>query len=121
VSGRPADWYVLDLDGDPTPGDLYTIDGMAARFLSLASDAGEAAGRLRSLAGDEAVVSWAGSSGDAYREEIGGLPRDLDKLSHSYGMAGGVWACAVVKPSPRDRNPESMWETRHQQADLPLP
>ncbi|WP_250280209.1 putative T7SS-secreted protein, partial [Frankia sp. Cppng1_Ct_nod] len=85
---RPTDWWVLDLDSDPTPGDPYSIRGLARRFLSLASDADDAAGRVRALAGNEAVASWVGESGDAYRDEIESFPKDLDKLSHSYGMAG---------------------------------
>jgi hypothetical protein len=78
----------LDLDGDPTPGSPMDIRDLATRFLGLAADASSAAGRFRQAAGDEAVASWVGLSGDAYRAEIGGFPGDLDKLSTSYGMAG---------------------------------
>ncbi|MGF7237542.1 MAG: WXG100 family type VII secretion target [Frankia sp.] len=79
---------MLDLDGDPTPGDPFGIRELARRFLSLAADATDASGRVRAAAGSDAVGSWVGDAGDAYREQIGALPGDLDKLSTSYGIAG---------------------------------
>ncbi|MGF7236110.1 MAG: hypothetical protein ACQSGP_14285 [Frankia sp.] len=88
MSGRPTDWYVLDLDADPTPGDPLSVQDLSARFLRLAQDAGDAAAAFRRAAGDEAIASWVGLSGDAYRTQIGEFPGDLDKLSRSYGMAG---------------------------------
>jgi uncharacterized protein YukE len=88
MSGRPTDWYVLDLDGDPTPGDPLSIQDLARRFMRLARDAAGAATAFRRAVGDEAIASWVGLSGDAYRAEIGDLPADLEKLSASYGMAG---------------------------------
>jgi hypothetical protein len=93
---RPADWWVLDLVGDPTPGDPFAVRDLARRFLGLAADADHAAGRVRSLAGTEAVSRWVGESGDAYRDEIGDFPGQLAKLSASYGLAGqAVTAYAV--------------------------
>ncbi len=88
MSARPTDWFVLDLGGDPTPGDPLSVRDLSARFLRLAGDAGDAAAAFRRVAGDEAIASWVGLSGDAYRDQIGEFPGDLDKLSRSYGMAG---------------------------------
>lgn len=84
---RPTDWYVLDLDADPTPGDPYGIRDLARRFGGFAADVESATRRVRGLSGNEAIASWVGDAGDAYREEIGGFPDDLDKLSRSYRMA----------------------------------
>ncbi len=88
MTGRPADWAVLDLSGDPTPGAPLDIRDLAGRLLRLAADAADASVRFRRAGADEAVASWTGLSGDAYRAEIGAFPSDLDKLSASYGMAG---------------------------------
>ncbi|MGF7236532.1 MAG: WXG100 family type VII secretion target, partial [Frankia sp.] len=89
---------MLDLDADPTPGDPFALRELARRFLGLAADADQAAGRVRALSGDEAVATWVGQSGDAYRAEIGDFPGQLAKLSTSYGMAGravGGYASAL--------------------------
>ncbi|MGF7235146.1 MAG: putative T7SS-secreted protein, partial [Frankia sp.] len=88
MTGRPTDWHVLDLDADPTPGAPLDIRDLARRLLELGVDASDAASRFRRAGADEAVASWIGLSGDAYRAEIGAFPGDLDKLSASYGMAG---------------------------------
>ncbi len=85
---RPMDWYLLNLDGDPAPGDPLAIRDLARRFLTLAHDADHAATSVRGTSGGDAVTTWIGRSGDAFREEIGALPGDLGKVAASYGRAG---------------------------------
>ena len=68
---RPVDWWVLDLEGDPTPGSPAAIRRMARSWSGLADDAEYAETRIRQLMGDEAragqgsyrdsVMSLAGS------------------------------------------------------------
>lgn len=86
--GRPTDWYVLDLDEDPTPGDPDRVADCAERFLDFAGDVERAERDVKALAGEGAVTSWIGKSGDAFRKEIGELPDQLRKLHTSYRLAG---------------------------------
>ncbi|MGF7233338.1 MAG: putative T7SS-secreted protein, partial [Frankia sp.] len=97
---RPLDWYLLDLDGDPAPGDPFAIRDLARRFLALAQDADRASTGVRGSAHGDAVTSWVGRSGDAFREEIGALPGQLDKVAASYGRAGHAlttYASALIE------------------------
>jgi hypothetical protein len=43
---------------------------------------------VTSLAGDSAIMSWVGLSGDAFREQFGNFPDQLRKLYTSHEMAG---------------------------------
>lgn len=88
--GRPADWYALDLDKDPVPGDPYEVKTLARTLGDFADDVATALRSIRGLAGDTALLDWVGLSGDAFRKQYGGLPKDLDKLETSYRMASGA-------------------------------
>jgi hypothetical protein len=84
---RPVDWWVLDLEGDPTPGSPAAIRRMARSWSSLADDAEYAETRIRQLMGDEALGSWIGEAGDAFRSKTGDLPEQLGKCKSSYRQA----------------------------------
>ncbi len=81
---RPHDWWVLDLDRDPTPGDPWRVREMARAIDTLGDDAASAERDVRSVAGDQAVLSWIGAAGDVFRDAIGELPAQLHKLADSY-------------------------------------
>ena len=85
---RPSDWYVLDLDGDPTPGDPQNVETLATRFLDFADVAERSYRQVTSMAGDSAVMSWVGQSGDAFRNQFGEFPGQLRKLYVSHEMCG---------------------------------
>ena len=85
---RPSDWWVLDLEADPTPGDPDRVELLADRFLDFAEISERAYRSVTSLAGDSAIMSWVGLSGDAFREQFGGFPDQLRKLYTSHQMAG---------------------------------
>ncbi|MEC3998618.1 hypothetical protein VSR01_36090 [Actinacidiphila sp. DG2A-62] len=85
--GRPTDWHVLDLDGDPTPGDVQRIRELARRTRTIADNAEGAARNVRSLAGDQATMSWIGAAGDVFKDAIGKFPGQLDKVATSHHMA----------------------------------
>src|SRR5687768_16392333 len=85
---RPADWHVLDLDRDPTPGDPAAVRRLADVLTDFAHDVERAERQVAGLGSDSVVLSWVGLSGDAYRDEIGELPSQLRKLHTSYRMAG---------------------------------
>jgi hypothetical protein len=84
---RPADWWVLDLERDPTPGTPSVVRRMARSWSGLADDAEYAETRIRQLLGDEAIGRWIGEAGDAYRARTGDLPGQLGKCKESYRMA----------------------------------
>lgn len=85
---RPADWWVLDLDEDPTPGEPVSVRRLASRFSEFADDVVRAERQVLGLGGDSVVLTWIGLSGDAFRDEVGELPEQLRKLHTSYRMAG---------------------------------
>lgn len=85
---RPSDWWVLDLDRDPTPGAPDRLDLLGNRFLDFADVAHRAYRSVQSLQGDGAVLTWIGLSGDAFREQFGEFPEQLRKLYASHEMAG---------------------------------
>jgi hypothetical protein len=84
---RPSDWWVLDLDSDPTPGDCPDVGRCARDFLSLADDAQTADGQVRTMAA-EGNALWDSTAGDAFTDQVGELPDQLTKLHTSYRMAG---------------------------------
>ncbi len=92
---RPHDWHVLDLPGDPTPGEPYSIRALARSAGTVADDAQQAHSAVRALAGDGAVLSWIGAAGEVFRGALHDFPSQLDKLHRSYEQAAGAlsrWA-----------------------------
>ncbi|WP_131765160.1 hypothetical protein [Candidatus Protofrankia californiensis] len=85
---RPTDWDVLDLDGDPTPGDPFAVRALARRYLEFAADVEHASGQITALATGGVVHAWIGQAGDAYRDELDEFPNQLHKLETSHRMAG---------------------------------
>jgi hypothetical protein len=84
---RPSDWdEVFDIK-DPTPGDTYDIDRVARTWGTIADKAEYAETKLRGLLGDEAVATWIGQAGDAFRERTSELPGQLEKAKNSYRQA----------------------------------
>jgi uncharacterized protein YukE len=73
--------------GDPAPGEPNAYTMLSGFFDGTAQNAQEAACRLRALAlnADDAV--WRGEAADAFREDLGELPKKLDKLYRSYHEA----------------------------------
>jgi RHS repeat-associated protein len=88
--GRPVDWHALDLDKDPVPGDPYEVGNLSKTLGDFADDVASALRSIRGLAGDTTLLDWVGLSGDAFRQQYGDLPKDLDKLERSYRMASGA-------------------------------
>jgi hypothetical protein len=85
---RPADWWVLDLDHDPTPGSPDNLLQLGDRLLDFADTAYRAHRAVASLQDDGAVLAWVGQSGDAFREQFGEFPDQVRKLHLSHQMAG---------------------------------
>ncbi len=92
---RPTDWWVLDLEGDPTPGSPSRVRAMARRWREVADDAEWARRRVSQLMGDAAVGRWVGEAGDAFRDRARELPAQLGRCADSYGQAADAlswWA-----------------------------
>jgi uncharacterized protein YukE len=85
---RPADWHNLDLDSDPTPGDVHAIRAQGHRFQTFADDVASVHRLLNNAAKDQALAEWNGKAAEAFRGQIGKLPGQLSKLHKSYGAAG---------------------------------
>ncbi|GAA3882293.1 hypothetical protein GCM10022227_44850 [Streptomyces sedi] len=74
------------MDRDPTPGDPDEVRELADDLGEFADDVGEALGKIRGMAGERAVLDWAGLSADAFRREFDGVPDNLTKLEDSYSL-----------------------------------
>ncbi|MDT0266885.1 RHS repeat-associated core domain-containing protein [Streptomyces sp. DSM 44915] len=83
---RPSDWSPVDMDRDPTPGEPDEVRQLADELQEFADDVGEALGKVRGLAGERAMLDWAGLSADAFRREFDGVPDNLAKLEDSYSL-----------------------------------
>ncbi|SOD64676.1 hypothetical protein SAMN06297387_1191, partial [Streptomyces zhaozhouensis] len=74
------------MDRDPTPGDPDEVRELADDLQEFADDVGEALGKIRGMAGERAMLEWAGLSADAFRREFDGVPDNLTKLEDSYSL-----------------------------------
>ncbi|NEA55216.1 hypothetical protein G3I60_13920 [Streptomyces sp. SID13666] len=89
---RPTDWHLLDLDGDPTPGDPDRVKTLATRLDDFADDVEGALRQVKGLQSEDAILQWAGLSAEAFRDEFDGVPGNLTKLHKSYRLAADALA-----------------------------
>ncbi|GAB2862076.1 hypothetical protein GCM10027074_31730 [Streptomyces deserti] len=89
---RPTDWHVLDLDKDPTPGDPDRVRKLAKTLHEFADDVSDALRLVKGMADEDTLLQWAGKSAAVFKEEFGGLPKNLKKLKKSYDMCGDALA-----------------------------
>ncbi|MFE9249963.1 hypothetical protein [Streptomyces sp. NPDC007088] len=78
---RPADWHVLDLDKDPVPGDPQRVKKLAASLHDFADDVAQVLRDIKGMAGEDAILSWAGKTAESFTEEFQeapGKPKKLD-------------------------------------------
>ncbi|MEU7672778.1 WXG100 family type VII secretion target, partial [Streptomyces huasconensis] len=85
---RPKDWHVLDLEKDPTPGDPDRVRKLAKDLHDFSDDVGKVLRDIKGMAGEDAILRWAGKTADAFTEKFEKAPEKLKKLKKSYGMAG---------------------------------
>jgi hypothetical protein len=85
--GRPSDWHILDLDRDPVPGDPDRVKTLSRQLHEFADDVEGALRLVKGMASEEAILTWAGLSADAFRQEFDGVPGNLTKLHTSYRIA----------------------------------
>ncbi|MFF3640547.1 DUF6531 domain-containing protein [Streptomyces sp. NPDC002564] len=89
---RPSDWHVLDLDKDPTPGDPHRVRSLAKNLHDFSDDVGRVLRDIKGMAGEDAILKWAGKTADAFTEKFQDAPDKLKKLKKSYEMAGDALA-----------------------------
>lgn len=65
------------------PGDELAVEELAARLSRFGTGAAEAAGELRQVQ----AGSWVGEAADAFREQVGDLPRRLDRGADAFFAA----------------------------------
>ncbi|MFD5633758.1 putative T7SS-secreted protein [Streptomyces sp. NPDC127077] len=92
MSNRPADWHILDLDHDPTPGDPQRVRRLAGSLHDFADDVADILRDVKGLANDDAVLKWAGKTADSFASEFEDVPGQLKKLKKSYDIAGDALA-----------------------------
>ncbi|MFJ2773631.1 DUF6531 domain-containing protein [Streptomyces sp. NPDC087300] len=85
---RPSDWHVLDLEKDPTPGDPHRVRSLSKNLHDFADDVGRVLRDIKGMAGEDAILRWAGKTADAFTEKFEDAPAKLKKLKKSYEMAG---------------------------------
>ncbi|MEV0603004.1 DUF6531 domain-containing protein [Streptomyces sp. NPDC050315] len=83
---------MLDLEGDPTPGDPERVQKLARELHEFAEDVGTALRGITDMASEDAVLKWSGKSAKKFKEEFDGVPGNLRKLRTSYEMAGDAIA-----------------------------
>ncbi|WP_371528952.1 DUF6531 domain-containing protein [Streptomyces sp. NBC_01283] len=88
MSHRPADWHVLDLDKDPTPGDPDRVRNLAKNLHDFADDVSKVLRDIKGMAGEDAILTWAGKTAESFTSEFEDAPGKLKKLKKSYEMAG---------------------------------
>ncbi|MGW1004886.1 hypothetical protein [Streptomyces sp. NPDC002520] len=87
---RPTDWHNLDLHDDPTPGDSHEITLQAQRYQTFVEDISLALRGMRSASKDSVLKESAGKAMEAFKDHIGKLPAQLQKLHDSYDIVAGA-------------------------------
>ncbi|QKW06515.1 hypothetical protein HUT18_08970 [Streptomyces sp. NA04227] len=87
---RPTDWHHLDLHDDPTPGDPYEVSLQGKRYKKFVEDISTALSGMRSASKDSVLEEAAGKAIAEFKERIGKLPGQLQKLHDSYDIVSGA-------------------------------
>ncbi|MEU6226940.1 DUF6531 domain-containing protein [Streptomyces sp. NPDC047042] len=85
---RPADWHVLDLDKDPTPGDPDRVRQLALTLHDFADDVADALRLIKGMASENETLEWAGKTAEVFQDEFSDVPKNLKKLKRSYDLCG---------------------------------
>ncbi|MFW6721071.1 DUF6531 domain-containing protein [Streptomyces sp. MAR4 CNY-716] len=92
MGNRPTDWHVLELDEDPVPGDPERVKQLARELHDFADDVADALRQIKGMAGEDALLRWAGKTANAFQDEFEEVPKNLKKLQRSYDLAGDALA-----------------------------
>ncbi|MER5259937.1 DUF6531 domain-containing protein [Streptomyces sp. NPDC002855] len=76
------------MEKDPTPGDPHRVRGLAKNLHDFADDVSKVLRDIKGMAGEDAILQWAGKTADSFTEQFEDAPGKLKKLQKSYEMAG---------------------------------
>uniref|UniRef100_UPI0035ABBD40 WXG100 family type VII secretion target n=1 Tax=Frankia sp. CiP3 TaxID=2880971 RepID=UPI0035ABBD40 len=100
-----GDWGVLELDGDPAPGDPDAVRALAARLHGQAELAETTTARLRAIAGEGGGdLRMAGDYAPRFTEALAELPGELATLARAYrgcGDALSTYATGLTEAQTR--------------------
>lgn len=83
--------------GDPTPGDSRAYETLSGFFGETADNAGQVSCWMRRLIAGTDDSIWRGEAAEAFRSDLGELPKKLDKLHDSYQEASEALRCYGVR------------------------
>ena len=83
-SVRSNDWWVVGLDGDPTPGDDSATSVLASNLRGTGDDAYQSRQGVMALLQDPALASWLGKSGEAFKGACEPFPNQLASMYQSF-------------------------------------
>jgi hypothetical protein len=95
-SGRPTDWWVLGLTGDPVPQNCDALGLAGDDYRTFADTILEARRGAVALLADPAVVGWLGKSGEAFRSASAPFPGMLDTAAAAYREVGDAYTAAAT-------------------------
>ncbi|MFD4479661.1 RHS repeat-associated core domain-containing protein [Streptomyces sp. NPDC058471] len=76
------------MDKDPTPGDPDRVRNLAKNLHDFADDVSKVLRDIKGMAGEDAILTWAGKTAESFTSEFESAPGKLKKLKKSYEMAG---------------------------------
>lgn len=116
---RPSDWYLVDLDADPTPGDPAGIRQLAQKYADIAYTAAHAATIVRGMRSSHETLAWVGDAGTVFRSETDRMPGELSKADHSYSLvASALTAWADALDDAQAQADRGLAQARDAHADL---
>ncbi|WP_131786932.1 DUF6531 domain-containing protein, partial [Protofrankia symbiont of Coriaria ruscifolia] len=99
-----SDWGVLELEGDPTPGNPDAVRAVAARLRERAELAESNTTRLRAIAGGGGDLRMTGDYAARFTEALVELPDELAKLARAYrgcGEALSIYSTGLAEAKTR--------------------
>ena len=74
---RPSDWYVVDLGGDPTPGEAWGVRSLAREYGEIAASARSASTVLKRVQSSGSSAVWVGEAAEVFREKLEDFPENI--------------------------------------------
>lgn len=84
---RPADWHLVGLAADPTPGESWGVRAVATVYATTAQAAAQTRQLIRAVESSSGTGIWHGKAGDKFRTLIAGFPADIQACETSYQTA----------------------------------
>lgn len=95
---RPSDWHVIDLSGDPTPGESSGVRTLAREYRDVATAARSAETVLRRVQSSGTSAVWVGAAAEVFRDGLEDFPENIGKCAASFGIVSDAiysWATSI--------------------------